>query len=354
MAAWDRVGNAGSSHLAGAYASASVDAARSSVARLIGADPSEIVFTSGATEANNIVIFGVARRVGPRARPRIVVSAIEHKAVLEPARALRTEGFDVVEAKVDRKGRLDLEALRTLVDDRTLLVSIMGANNETGVIQPIGEASAIARKAGALIHCDAAQTAGRIPINAFDLDVDYLSLSAHKCYGPLGIGALYIAASAPKPNALVLGGGQEGGLRAGTVPTPLCVGFGVAANLAIEHSTSDIVHARELSERFLRGLAARSIPFKRTGGDVGRLPGSASVLVEGVDGAQLVDKLGRELYLSTGSACNSGQMQPSHVLRAMGLSSAQMKSSVRILFGRYNSTAEADTAARLFAEACAL
>jgi cysteine desulfurase len=328
MAAWDRVGNAGSSHLAGAYASASVDAARSSVARLIGADPSEIVFTSGATEANNIVIFGVARRVGPRARPRIVVSAIEHKAVLEPARALRTEG--------------------------TLLVSIMGANNETGVIQPIGEASAIARKAGALIHCDAAQTAGRIPINAFDLDVDYLSLSAHKCYGPLGIGALYIAASAPKPNALVLGGGQEGGLRAGTVPTPLCVGFGVAANLAIEHSTSDIVHARELSERFLRGLAARSIPFKRTGGDVGRLPGSASVLVEGVDGAQLVDKLGRELYLSTGSACNSGQMQPSHVLRAMGLSSAQMKSSVRILFGRYNSTAEADTAARLFAEACAL
>lgn len=354
MAAWGRVGNAGSPHAAGAIASASVDVARAAVARLIGADPSEIVFTSGATESNNIAIVGVARHAGSAARPRIIVSAIEHKAVLEPARCLRGEGFDVVEAPVDRRGRLDINALDRLVDERTLLVSIMAANNETGVIQPVAEAAAIARRAGALVHCDAAQAVGKIPLNVIDFDIDYLSLSAHKFYGPLGIGALYVSASAPTPNALVFGGGQEGGLRPGTLPTPLCVGLGVAADLAIQSLATDAAHGHDLSERFLRGLKARHVPFELTGRDAERLPGSASITVDGIDGEQVVGKLGRDVYLSTGSACNSGQILPSHVLRAMGLSPAETRSSVRILFGRYNSADDAEVAARLFAEACTL
>ncbi|NGY05902.1 cysteine desulfurase family protein [Solimonas terrae] len=353
MAAWHRVGNAGSPHSAGLHASVSVDAGRAAVAKLIGADASEVVFTSGATEANNIAILGVAGRMGSADRPRIVVSAIEHKAVLEPARSLRSKGFDVVEAPVDRQGRIDLDVLRTLIDDRTLLVSIMAANNETGVLQPVAEVAAIARKTGALIHCDAAQAVGKLPLDVFELDVDYLSLSAHKLYGPLGVGALYVSAAAPRPNALVFGGGQEGGLRAGTLPAPLCVGFGVAAELAARRLAADAIHVHGLSERFLRGLKARHVSFSLTGGGAERLPGSTSLMVEGIDGEQLVDKLGRDLHISTGSACNSGQIQPSHVLRAMGLSSTEMKSSVRILFGRYNSTEDAEAAAGLFAAACA-
>lgn len=352
MSAWQQVGNAGSPHSAGAIASAAVEQARSAVARLVGAAPSEIIFTSGATEANNMAILGVARQVGARARSRIVVSAIEHKAVLEPARSLRQEGFDVIEAPVNRLGRVDLDELTKLVDEKTLLISIMAANNETGVLQPVTEAAAIAHRAGALIHCDAAQAVGKIPFDVLGLDLDYVSISAHKIYGPFGMGALFISASAPRPAPLVFGGGQEGGLRAGTLPAPLCVGFGVAADLAAKRLSLDTKHSHELCAQFLGELKSKDVAFLLTGGDTARVPGSLALQLTGVDGEQLVSRLARDVHFSTGSACNSGEIQASHVLRAMGLTPEQAQTSVRLFFGRYNSETEATTAARLLAEGC--
>lgn len=353
MSAWQHVGNAGSPHSAGARVSAAVEQARAAVARLVGADPSELIFTSGATEANNLAILGVARQAGPSARSRVVVSAIEHKAVLEPARSLRQEGFEVVEAPVGQLGRVDLDELRKLVDERTLLISIMAANNETGVLQPVAEAAAIAHGVGALVHCDAAQAIGKIPFDVLDLDLDYVSISAHKLYGPFGMGALFISASALRPAPLVFGGGQEGGLRAGTLPGPLCAGFGAAADLAAKRLSLDTKHCRDLCERFLGELKSKGVSFVLTGGDAARVPGSLALQLKGVDGEQLVDRLARDVHFSTGSACNSGEIQTSHVLRAMGLTPDEARSSVRLLFGRYNTVTEALTAARLLAEVCA-
>lgn len=355
LAAWDCVGNASSPHSAGARASLTVDTARRSVARLIGAEPTEIVFTSGATEANNLALLGVARaavRAGV-ARSRVVVSAIEHKAVLEPARMLRGEGFDVVEAPVNREGQVDLAEFAQLVNEETLLVSVMAANNEIGVIQPITEVAAIARRVGALTHCDAAQAAGRISLDVFDLDLDYLSLSAHKLHGPFGVGALYVAATAPRPHPLIVGGGQEGGARAGTLPVPLIAGFGAAAEIAASNLERDAQHAGSLARRFMADLASQQLSFEVVCADSDHLPGSLNLRLEGIDADDLVSTLTDDVLISTGSACNSGQIEPSHVLRAIGFTYKEAKSTVRVLFGRYNTSAEAIEAAGLFAQACA-
>jgi cysteine desulfurase len=353
LASWSLAGNANSLHAAGALASVAVDTARGAVARLIGADPSELVFTSGATEANNLALLGAARaavRAGDERR-RVVISAIEHKAVLEPARALSREGFDVVEAPVDHQGQIDLEAFARLLDGNTLLVSVMAANNEIGVIQPVKTLAAITRHAGALIHCDAAQAVGKIALDVFDLDVDYMSLSAHKMYGPFGVGALYISAAALRPQPLVLGGGQESGLRSGTLPVPLIAGFGAAAEAATVNLDRDARHTRLLSRRFLEDLANRGVHFEVVCAEVDRLPGSLSLQIAGVDADDLVTALVDDVFISTGSACNSGQIEPSYVLRAIGLTDEQARSTVRLLFGRYNSMHDATEAATLFARA---
>ncbi|MER8464529.1 cysteine desulfurase family protein [Mesorhizobium sp. M1396] len=353
LSAWSAPGNAGSPHIAGERAAATIEQARASVARLIGAAPSEIVFTSGATEANNLAIGGIARlavETGNKRR-RIVVSAVEHKAVLEPARALLDKGFDVVVAPVSRTGLVDLTALAALVDDNTLLVSVMMANNETGTLQPIEDVVAIGRAVGALIHTDAAQAVGKTSVDVVDLNVDYLSISAHKFYGPVGVGALYVAAAAPTPLPIQFGGGQQGGVRPGTEPVPLLAGLGAAAQVAAGRIEEDAMHGRRLADRLRSRLAERQVSFVSTTGETSVLPGSLSLVMNGVEADDIVLALGRTVCLSTGSACASGQILPSHVLLAMGFDHRESKSVIRIFCNRYNSDAEIDLAASLIADA---
>lgn len=353
--AWDAPGNAASPHAAGDRAATVVANARAAIATAIGAAPGEITFTSGATEANNLAILGVARAAARAGDPRrkIVVSAIEHKAVLEPARALVAEGFDCVLAPVDHFGGLDLDALRKLVDAETLLVSVMMVNNETGVVQPVAEAARIVRAAGALFHSDAAQALGKIEIDVLDLDVDYLSLSAHKCYGPMGLGALYVAAGSPRPKPLTIGGGQQGGLRPGTEPVPLIAGFGVAATLAVQQLDTSAAHGDQLADRLVTGLVEKQVRLRRVTGDHAVVPGSLALLFEGVDADQLCALLARSVHLSTGSACTSGQIRKSHVLEYMGYSEHQASSVLRIFCHRYLNEAAIDRAITAISAAAA-
>lgn len=355
LEAWDRPANAGSPHSAGEWAAQALEAGKASIAELIGAAPSELVFTSGATEANNLALLGTAagERARGSARRRIVVSAIEHKAVLEPARELARHGFEVVLAPVDAHGRVDLDALSDLVNDATLLVSVMAVNNETGVVQPVSEAAATAHEAGALFHCDAAQAAGKIRIDVGVLDVDYLSLSGHKCYGPMGIGALYIAAGAPRPAPLQFGGGQQAGVRPGTEPVPLIAGFGAAARAAAARLAEDGAHAARLADRLHAGLAMRQVRFQKITGDHAIVPGSLVIAIEGADADTLCAMLARTVQISTGSACTSGQIRISHVFESMGLSEEKARSVLRIFCSRYNDDAEIDAAATAIADAAA-
>jgi cysteine desulfurase len=347
LAAFEMSGNPSSQHLAGQRAANLLEEARRRVGALIGATASEIVFTSGATEANNLAILGAARavRAGGSARSKIIVSAIEHKAVLEPARALRAERFEIEFAPVDCFGRIDLAALESLVDDRTILVSIMMANNETGVIQPVAQAARIAGRAGALFHCDAAQAVGKIVVDVESIGADYLSISAHKMYGPMGIGALYIAARAPRPLPLAYGGGQERGIRSGTEPVALIAGFAAAADSAAERLGDDGPRARVRADALLEGLFKRQLRFSRITGEHEVVPGTAAIRIEGVDADDLCLRLARDVQISTGSACSSGQLRRSHVLEAMGFSEIEAREVVRLFCGRFTTDEELERAA---------
>jgi cysteine desulfurase len=346
-------GNAASPHGAGEQAAMIIERGRREVAALIGAAPSEIVFTSGATEANNLALIGIARalRAAGSGRRRLIVSAVEHKAVLEPARALQGEGFELAYAPVDAHGRLDLGGFKALLGPDTLLASIMAVNNETGTIQPIGEAAALAHEAGALFHTDAAQAAGKIPIDVLALDVDYLSLSAHKCYGPMGVGALYISASAPKPAPLQHGGGQQGGVRPGTEPVALIAGFGAAAKVASDRLDTDRGHGERLARTMLEALGAAGLPIRLATGSNEVVPGSLCLAVEGADADDLCVALAGRVHLSTGSACTSGQLKGSHVLEAMGFSEAKAREVVRMFCHRYLREKDVEIAAARIIEA---
>lgn len=349
---WGHPGNASSPHVGGAVAAAAIASARRAIAGMIGAAPEEIVFTSGATEANNLAILGAARRamVSGETRSRIVVSAIEHKSVLEPAEILARKGFDVVRAPVDRAGVIDLQSLSMLIDEQTLLVSVMAANNETGVLQPVKAIAALARTAGALVHCDAAQAGGKVALDVEDLDVDYLSLSGHKLYGPQGIGALYCAAKAPPLSPLLFGGGQQQSVRPGTEPTALIAGFGAAAEVAAMGLRADGEHSARLVRRLLDALARLQLRFETTS-DAPTLPGAISLMLNEAEAEDVVERLAAQICLSTGSACNAGQMEPSHVLSAMGIGPRESRSVLRLYCGRYNTEAEIDLAATKIAAA---
>src|SRR3569833_593231 len=336
-------GNSGSATLAfGHRAAARVDAARKQVASLLSAQPDEIIFTSGATESNNLAVLGVARANGDRGR-HIITSRTEHKAVLDPFKRREKECFAVTYLPPDRSGRIDPAAIEAAIRPDTCQVSIMFANNELGVVQDVGAIGAGCRERGVIFHTDAAQAVGKIAIDVSRLPIDILSFTGHKLYGPKGAGALYVSRAArPCLQAVTFGGGQERGLRPGTLATHQIAGLGAACALAGELQPVEAVRLAVLRDRLWAGIAGLGgVHLNGEGAD--RLPGILNVSFECVEGESLVVGLA-ELAISTGPACNSASAEPSFVLRALGRDTQLAQSSLRFSLGRFTSEEDVNTA----------
>jgi cysteine desulfurase len=347
----ERFGNPHSiHHRLGEEAEAAVETARGQIAALIGAEPREIIFTSGATESNNLAIKGAARFHKAR-RPHLVTLVTEHKCVLESCRRMESEGVEVTYLPVQGNGLVDLDRLAAAVTERTALVSIMAVNNEIGVIQPLTEIGALCREKGAYFHCDAAQAAGKIPLDVQAMSIDLMSISGHKFYGPKGIGVLYVRRR-PRVRLVPLidGGGQERGLRSGTLPAPLCVGLGVACAIAAEEMAREGARLAALRRKLLDGLCARLDGLHVNGDPVRHIPGNLNVSFDGVEAETLMEAL-PGLAMATGSACTSASVEPSYVLRALGLPDARAASSLRIGLGRFTTEEEVDIAIESIAAA---
>ncbi len=346
----EEFGNAASkSHVFGWRAEEAVEEARARVARLIGASPKEIVWTSGATESDNLALKGAARFYQAKGR-HLVTCKTEHKAVLDSMHALEKEGFEVTCLDVAPDGRLDPEAVRRALRPDTILVSVMQANNEVGVVQPIEAIGAITRSAGVLFHCDAVQGVGRIPFDVEKANADLVSLSAHKMYGPKGVGALYVRR---KPRArlvpLLDGGGHERGLRSGTLNVPGIVGMGKAAELAMAEMAVEGERVLRLRERLRRGIEAGLDLVTVNGSLEHRLAGNLNVSFAYVEGEALMMAI-KDVAVSSGSACTSASLEPSYVLRAMGVSDDLAHSSIRFGLGRFTTEEEVDHVVRLVVE----
>jgi cysteine desulfurase len=346
------------SHAYGHITAEAVERARAEVAALIHADPREIVFTSGATESNNLAIKGAAHfdrahARGAQSRDHIVTLQTEHKCVLESCAQLEREGFTVTYLPVQPDGIVDLDELAAALSERTLLVSVMAANNEIGVIQPLAEIGGLCHAKGVLFHSDAAQAAGKIPLDVEAMHIDLMSISGHKIYGPKGVGVLYVRRR-PRVRLLPLidGGGQERGLRSGTLPTPLCVGIGRAAAIAAAEMTEEATRLRGLRDRLFRALARR-VPGLGLNGDAERrLAGNLNLSFPGIEAPALIEAC-PAIAISTGSACTSATVEPSYVLRALGLPDQLANSAIRIGLGRFNTAAEVDFAVDALAAAAA-
>lgn len=342
-------------HVIGWKAAQAVEAAASEVASLIGADPDEIVFTSGATEANNLALLGVARRAYMGKRKRILVSAIEHKCVLAAAYALAKQySFEVELLPVDRVGVVDLDYLERTASDDVLVISIMAVNNEIGSIQPIEHVSRISRKCGAIFHCDGAQAPCAIDLSGYVEFTDMLSLSAHKMYGPKGIGCLFIRRELQSQiEPLIYGGGQQRNLRSGTVPVFLCVGMSTASRLISQgNAVAEQDALRRKRDNFLAGLRQAGLTFQLNGPDSDRRhPGNANLQFTGLVAHDILGALQPHLAASTGSACTSGIPEPSHVLRAIALSEWEANASVRFSLGRYTTDEDVQEAVTLVSNA---
>jgi cysteine desulfurase len=345
----DDYANPSSTHVAGCRAMRVVEKARSEIARAYGADPGEIVFTSGATESNCMIIHGVAAYASTRRR--ILIGAGEHKSVLGPCGHLEEQGFEVVRIPLDKAGLTSIQDAERLVNEDTLLVSVQGANNETGVLQPIEAIAEIAHSRGALVHCDAAQMPGKVSVCFDGLGCDYASFSAHKVYGPKGIGACYVrrgharAALAP----LLRGGGQEGELRSGTLNVPAIVGFGVASALASSRLGEDRSHVGAVRNHFESRLLELLPCTVVVGNSAERIPGTSCVIFANVP-ADVVLARATDLCISSGSACNSGTVSPSHVILACGYSRDEARCMVRVSFGRNSRLPDAELAASRLCE----
>ena len=353
-------GNAAStSHAFGWAARDAVEAARESIASGIGASARELVFTSGATESNNLAIRGVAERHKRKGNHLITVST-EHKAVLDPLERLGRRGFDVTVLSVEqspspRAGLLDVNQFAAAIRDDTLLASVMLANNEIGVIQSIAEIAAVCRSRGVLLHCDATQAIGKLPVNVADLSVDLMSFTANKIYGPKGVGALYVRRSPPfvRLDGQIAGGGHEGGLRSGTLNVPGIVGFSKALELCLDEMSAEADRLFGLRQKLFDGLVSTIEDVSLNGPALDladlRLPGNLNLSFEHVDGEALLMNV-KDIAVSSGSACTSANPEPSHVLRAIGLSDDATRSSLRFGLGRFNTPEEIDFAIEVLAE----
>ena len=333
-------------HFYGWKAEGATEEARHHVAEAIGANVKEIVFTSGATEANNLALKGVASFYKDTGKTHIITCVTEHKCVLNSCRRLEREGFDITYLPVQKNGLINLEDLKAAMTDKTLLVSIMAVNNEIGVIQPLKEIGALCRERGIFFHTDAAQALGKIPLDVKEMNIDLLSLSAHKAYGPKGIGALYVGR---KPrvrlNALIDGGGQERGMRSGTLSPALCAGFGEACRLAMQEMEWETRRLEGLRDRFNQQIQEKLDEVYLNGDDKARIPGNLNISFAYVEGEGLMMGI-KDLAVSSGSACTSESLEPSYVLRALGVDVELAHTSLRIGFGRFTTEEEVDQSAQ--------
>jgi cysteine desulfurase len=346
-------GNASSrNHPFGWKAAGAVEHAREQVAGLIGGRFRDLVFTSGATEANNLAIKGVAAR-SSKDRRHIVTVSTEHRAVLDPCGALEREGFRVTYLDVDRDGQIDLDHLARTVSGDTLLVSAMAANNEIGCLHPLFEIAAIAHRNGALFHCDAVQSVGLLRFDVNAAGADLVSLSAHKLYGPKGVGALYVARRTPPIEIAPMfdGGGHERGLRSGTLNVPAIVGFGRASEICREAREDEAARLAALRDRLWSGLSRKIDGVHPNGPMSSRLPNNLNFRVEGVHGESLLKAIASRLAVSSGAACATASAEPSHVLRALGLTDEEARASIRFGLGRFNTEQEIDAAVDILAQA---
>ncbi len=331
-------------HPYGWEAEGAVEKAREQIAHLIGADSKEIIFTSGATESNNLALKGVANFYKDR-KNHIITVVTEHKCVLDTCRHLEQEGFDVTYLPVNDKGLIDLKQLEEAMTDKTLLVSVMGVNNEIGVIQPLKEIGALCRERKIFFHTDCAQAVGKIPLDVNEMNIDLMSISGHKLYGPMGIGALYVRRRPRvRLQAMINGGGQERGMRSGTLPTPLCVGLGEACEIAEKEMPAETERLKMLSDRMYKRIMDALPEVYLNGDHEQRVPGNLNLSFAYVEGEGLMMGI-NDLSVSSGSACTSASLEPSYVLRALGLEDELAHTSLRLGFGRFSTEEEVDYAA---------
>lgn len=320
-----------------------VEKARAQVASIIGASPKEIIFTSGATESNNLALKGVAHFYKEK-KNHIITCVTEHKCVLDSCRHLEQEGFDVTYLPVQKNGIVDLETLKAAMTEKTLMVSIMGVNNEIGVIQPLKEIGAICREKKVFFHTDCAQAVGKIPLDVEDMNIDLMSISGHKIYGPMGVGALYVRRR-PRVRLvpLITGGGQERGMRSGTLPTPLCVGLGAACAIAEKEMGAETERLRGLRDMFYNRMKQRLPDIYLNGDPERRVAGNLNISFAYVEGEGLMMGI-NDLAVSSGSACTSASLEPSYVLRALGVEEELAHTSLRLGFGRFTTKEDIDYA----------
>lgn len=338
------------SHYLGWEAEEAVEEARDYVSNLIGADSKEIIFTSGATESNNLAIKGVAR-FNKDKKNHIITCVTEHKCVLDSFRSLSEEGFEVTYLPVEKNGLICLEKLKKAIKDTTSLVSIMAVNNEIGVIQDMKSIGSLCREKGVFFHTDAAQAFGKIPLDVNEMNIDLMSISGHKIYGPKGIGALYVRKK-PRVRTVPLfsGGGQERGIRSGTLPTPLIVGLGKAANIAAESMAEENSRIKKLADKFFHYLQDHLPDIVLNGDPKQRIPGNLNISFAYVEGESLIMNI-KDICVSSGSACTSSSLEPSYVLKSLGIKEEYAHSSIRFGIGRFTTEEEIDYAAKKICEA---
>ncbi len=343
----EKFGNASSrNHTYGWEAEEAVEIARESVAATIGALPKEIIFTSGATEANNIALQGAAKSYQDQGRHIITVKT-EHKAVMDVCQHLSKDGFDITYLPVDKDGILDLNKFEAAIRDDTILASVMHVNNEIGVIQPIKELGAICKNRGIIFHVDAAQSMGKLPINVDDMGIDLLSISAHKLYGPKGVGALYVRRKNPRVQLqpIMFGGGHERGIRSGTLPVPNIVGLGKACDIAADVMIDENLRISQLRDSLLRGIRAENPNASINGSIEHRVAGNLNMSFPGANNEAIIAAV-PDIAISSGSACTTSTMEPSHVLLALGMSKNEVYSSLRFGIGRFNTEGEIQIAVK--------